>query len=138
MKAILLTLAVSLAAAENVARGLAENMQFKYAVDGTTSGQCYAPTYTYYTSFKCNADTNCGQGQSYCDGLTDPSDNTAELKRAEDLRLVAIILPSIIGGTCLLTLLCICCCGYFGFQKILEFIAKQKRVRGRPKRQGSK
>lgn len=97
----------------------AEKMEFKFSVDGVLNGQCYAPTYTYYTSFKCLATENCSQ--KYCDNLVDPYDRTVELEQARVNRLLIIIIPSVVGGLILICSVCLCCMSYYGFQKAIEY-----------------
>ena len=77
------------------------------------SGSCYQKAYTYYTSFLCDvASNNCDV--EYCKTLTDPSDTRAQDKYRESMRLLAICLPSILGGCCLICCCCTLCVGYYG------------------------
>ena len=78
-------------------------------------GSCYNSQYTYYHSFVCDtAVRNCLDRLDYCTGLDDPFVKAAREEREERLRLVAICVPSILGGLCLLGICCTAAAAYYG------------------------
>ena len=67
---------------------------------------------------------------------SDPLDYTEAEAKYERERLIIIIVPSVVGGCCLIFTLCLCCSLYYGIQAFLDWRSKQKRMK--PKMQATK
>ena len=92
----------------------------------TLVASCYNSQYTYYSAKICNSVTDCSNADC---PTADPLDTTEIDRKNYVNRMVAIIVPSVVGG---LLFICCCCgvCGlYYGSTYFMEWRAKQKRMK---------
>lgn len=88
-----------------------------------TVSSCYRSAFTYYVNFSCDTLLkNCLNGISYCNTLTDPLDTYVNKTNF----YLAVCLPTILGGLCLLGCLCTTCCCYYGGQAAYSYSQKKK------------
>ena len=122
----------------NFIRAAEADWYFEEHADSAISnyvGSCYAVEYYYYQSFKCETLLeNCLGKSSYCSTIEDPRVPPGD----QTMRLLAIILPSVLGGGCLLGTIIIVCLAYFGIQAGISWKERQARQRTRAQRKNSK
>ena len=98
---------------------------------------CYGAEYTYYKSWTCTGTIPCTtETEINLCPEEDPLDYYWFETRKEIDRLLTIIVPSVAGGLLFCFCLCGCCCCYYGTQYVVEWRAKQKRMK--PQKQPSK
>ena len=89
-----------------------QGTHYDWNLDNTV-GACLDSSTSYYKSFQCNTLTrNCLGEVSYCETLTDPRAPPP----SNVYRLVAIIVPSVVVGLCLICSCCTACICYYGVQ----------------------
>ena len=112
---------------ESHLRKLGASPEFKIndPINGVAS--CYGKEYSYYKSWKCSDTTACSGESEDCPS-TDPLDTYWEDEKDKINNLVAIIVPSVLGGCLLILCLCACCATYYLSQYAIEWRAKQARM----------
>lgn len=101
-----------------------QGSHYDWDMDNTV-GSCYEDSFTYYKSFQCETvKGNCNGGQVYCDKLTDPQNNYQDRTNY----YLKIILPTVLGGLCLIGCCCTICFGYYCIQCISSIRENRKRA----------
>ena len=108
-------------------RRLGASPEFKINDPITGVASCYGKEYSYYKSWKCSNTQTCAGEDDDCPS-TDPLDTYWEEEKDKINRLVAIIVPSVLGGCLLILCLCACCATYYLSQYAIEWRAKQARM----------